>query len=600
METPKIPELTELPKLPEHVKTQKEEFDKLVKNTEKNIKTLKEKLLKKYEKNLVGIALLPPQKEAKDKNEYEVMILYDPQEKKKPNYELHKQIIDYSVKTAEEIDKNMKPLVVALPQLWQDCYDQKYELLYLISSGHHAYDKGMLGAIRLAQVHKEMVIKKFEKYIVSYCLVGSLVQGRATKDSDIDVFIVVDDTDVKKMTRFELRDKLRAIIIGMGMDAGALTGIKNKLNIQVYILTDFWDSVKEANPVIFTFLRDGIPFFDRGIFMPWKLLLKMGKIRPSQEAIDMYMSSGEQGIDRVRGKLKDIGAEEFFWAILTPSQAALMLYGVPPPAPKETPDVLREIFVQKENMLEEKYVKILENVIKLRKDIEYGIKKEVSGKEIDQMVDDCKKYLERIRELFSQIQKTKDKESIIEVYDAVTNALRDVIKLEGYGEVPTAEIVHTFSEKLTAKGKIPAKYIDHIHAVMKAKEDYDANKLTHTEITMARKKARELLKYLTDYIENKRLRDLEKTRIRVLLKDKMGEVLLLGETAYILEDITQPEVKKAKLNKDGKLGPAEKADIAELEKAVAKANIPAKMLIQTETIKSIEQIFGKEAKIVLA
>src|SRR3989344_1279262 len=113
----------------------------------------------------------------------------------------------------------------------------------------------MLAAIKIAEIHKTMVLKKFEKYIVSYVLAGSLVQGKATASSDIDVWIVIDDTDVKKMTRAELKDKLRAIIISMGVEAGDITGIKNKLNIQVYILTDFWDSLKEANPIIFTLLR---------------------------------------------------------------------------------------------------------------------------------------------------------------------------------------------------------------------------------------------------------------------------------------------------------------------------------------------------------
>jgi predicted nucleotidyltransferase len=47
-----------------------------------------------------------------------------------------------------------------------------------------------------------------------------LSRGKATPESDIDVFLVIDDTDVKKMTRGELKEKLRAIIIGMGIDAG--------------------------------------------------------------------------------------------------------------------------------------------------------------------------------------------------------------------------------------------------------------------------------------------------------------------------------------------------------------------------------------------
>ena len=37
--------------------------------------------------------------------------------------------------------------------------------------------RGMLAAVKIAEIHKSMVLKKFEKYIVSYVLAGSLVQG---------------------------------------------------------------------------------------------------------------------------------------------------------------------------------------------------------------------------------------------------------------------------------------------------------------------------------------------------------------------------------------------------------------------------------------
>ena len=43
-----------------------------------------------------------------------------------------------------------------------------------------------------------MVLKKFERYILSYVLAGSLTQGIATATSDIDVWIVIDDTDGSK------------------------------------------------------------------------------------------------------------------------------------------------------------------------------------------------------------------------------------------------------------------------------------------------------------------------------------------------------------------------------------------------------------------
>src|SRR3989344_5475505 len=283
------------------VPTQEELEKKLPKDVQEKLKKIKEKLddfqkqiVKKFDKYIMGVSLLPPPKpqqgEQPDKNRIHVLVLVDDSDSQKMSkLELKQKLTVIIQKIAEDIDKNIVPQTVILSELWQSCYDAKYDLLQLIAMGAPIYDLGMLAAIKIAEIHKTMVLKKFEKYIVSYVLAGSLVQGKATKTSDIDVFVVIDDTDVKRMTRVELKDKLRAIIIGMGLEAGEMTGIKNKINIQVYILTDFWDSLKEANPVIFTFLRDGIPLYDRGIFMPWKQLLKMGKIKPSQEAIDIFM-----------------------------------------------------------------------------------------------------------------------------------------------------------------------------------------------------------------------------------------------------------------------------------------------------------------------
>jgi hypothetical protein len=33
-----------------------------------------------------------------------------------------------------------------------------------------------------------------------------------------------------------------------------------EMHIQVHLLTDFWKSIKEANPVTVNFLRDGVVF----------------------------------------------------------------------------------------------------------------------------------------------------------------------------------------------------------------------------------------------------------------------------------------------------------------------------------------------------
>ena len=117
----------------------------------------------------------------------------------------------------------------------------------------------------------------------------------------------------------------------------------------------------------------------------------MGKIKPSSEAIEMFMNSGEQMLKRVSFKLKEIGMEDTYYAILTPSQAALMLHGIPPPSPKETAELMREIFVKKEKMLEPEYIQILRANVELRKKIEHGEKKELSGTELDKYLEDAVK-----------------------------------------------------------------------------------------------------------------------------------------------------------------------------------------------------------------
>ena len=593
-------------------------LDKLPKDVQEKLKSIKTKLEKfqkrvlgKFDKYIVGIALLPQPKpndqkstEQKpvDKDKINVLVLVDDSDSKKMSkFELKDKLTAIMNNIAQEIDKNLTPQAVILSELWQNCYDGKYEMLQLIALSAPIFDRGMLAAIKIAEVHKTMVLKKFEKYIVSHVLAGSLVQGRATPTSDIDVWIVIDDTDVKKMTRAELKDKLRAIIIGMGIEAGELTGIKNKLNIQVYILTDFWDSLREANPIIFTLLRDGVPFYDRGIFMAWKQLLRMGKIKPSAEAIDMFMGSGEQMLKRVGLKLKDIGMEDIYYAILTPSQAALMLHGVPPPAPKETATLMREIFVQKEKLLEDKFVKILEKVIETRKTIEHGEKKEITGKEIDEFLNESDKYLKRIKRLFTQIEKIKEEQDMVKVYETIVTIIRDVLRIEGIERVEDEEVVKVFEDEMISQGKIPAKFLRILNEIIKAKKDYDEKKLTRVEVEKVKKSSNEFIKFLVEYLQRKRGRELERTKIRVKHGNRYGEVILLGDVAFIIHDIDheEKEISKARIKEDGSLGTTQKSSLQELEKSLSKVEIPPKVFIKEPIFENLKDFFGKDVEILV-
>ncbi|MBD3318383.1 hypothetical protein GF342_00570 [Candidatus Woesearchaeota archaeon] len=589
----------------------KEIMDDLVKYEDK-IDTFMHQVMEKFDKYVVGFSLLPPPKNfppnlkpediEKIKQRISILVLIDDSEPSKMSkQELHNKLLQIIDKMAVDLDPRIYPEIMLLSSLWQNCYDGKYDLLQLVATSQVFYDTGMLAAIRIAELHKNMVLQKFEKYIVSYVLAGSLVQGKATAESDIDVFVVIDDTDVKKMTRAELKDKLRSIIIGLGLDAGDRTGIRNKLNIQPYLLSDFWESLKEAHPVIFTFLRDGVPFYDRGVFMPWKNLLRMGRIKPSQEAIDMYMKSGEQWIDRAKFKIREMGMEDFFWATLTPSQAALMMIGVPPPTPKEAAEVMREVFVKKQKLMTDADVDILDKIITTRKELEHSREAKITGKEVDDLLADSEKYLKKIRILFEKIESIKDKESIVHTYDSLITVLRDILVQQGLEKMPESDIVRLFEDEMISSGKIPAKYLRTINEIVAAKAHYDQDKLKKSEVDRVRKNSGELLRYLVEYLQRSRGKSLERAKIRVKAGDTYGEILMLDTVAFITMDLDAKDRKmqKAAIKKDGSLGPIKDASLEEYEKALASVAVPQQVYVKEAVFDSLKRIFGRDVEVLL-
>lgn len=104
--------------------------------------------------------------------------------------------------------------------------DSKFELLDLLSLGDVLYDKGFLEIVKLTAVHKRLILYLLQKYVVAYVLAGSQVKGRSVESSDIDVYVVIDDTDVKQHTFEELKAKLITTITEKAVESRLLTGSK--------------------------------------------------------------------------------------------------------------------------------------------------------------------------------------------------------------------------------------------------------------------------------------------------------------------------------------------------------------------------------------
>jgi uncharacterized protein (UPF0332 family) len=333
--------------------------------------------------------------------------------------------------------------------------------------------------------------------------------------------------------------------------------VKNKLSPQVYILTEFWEAVKDAHPVIFTFIRDGVPLYDRGAFMPWKLLLRMGKIKPSPEAIDMFMSLGERVSESVKRKLNEIATEDIYWGVITPSQAVLMLYGISPPTPRETVELMEKIFVKKEKLLEQKYVNILKKIVEIYKDYEHERVKTISGKEIDELIKETSSYMKRLKELMGQIETRTKEKTILQLHDEIFKLLEKIL-----GKCSEQRLIEKFNNELVKKGKIRSRTLETIKAISKIRKQKKI-KLTKHELEALRKDAFVLTSLLIEYAQRKDLLSFNKIRIKYKKQNKQleTEAFLLGSKLFVI----MPDAIK-KVTEEGIF----QSDKKELEKELLK------------------------------
>jgi uncharacterized protein (UPF0332 family) len=331
--------------------------------------------------------------------------------------------------------------------------------------------------------------------------------------------------------------------------------------------------------------------------MPWKQLLKMGKIKPSQESIDMFVSTGDEIIKRIRDKIKNLVESDIYWATLTPSQAALMVYGVPPPTPKETIKLMEDIFVDKEKLLEPEFVDILKNNRKHYKDIEHGDLKEITGAQVDKLLNDSERYLQRIKKLFEQLYELKEKESLSHIKDNVLTITRDLLKTQDLEKVKDSDMEKLFQEKLVDTGIVPNKY----HSILKKLlvKIHDKGKLTKNEITALKKEAEEYLKFIIETIQRIRIRNIESSKVRIHHEKKTGEIFFFENDVFVIKDIEdRNDISKGKIEKNT-ISDLKKSSYEDLEKHVDSVKKIERPKLNDIMIESIKKIFGDEFEIVL-
>jgi len=558
-----------------------QEFEKI----KSKLETFRKAVVKKYNFT-IALGLIPGNasvlfeedealpKEVIDSKPLHLMMIV-PEEEYKNIPKIKPEVLKLLKDTKENIWLHVKTPV----DLWNYGLDSKFEMLEAVSASYPVHDNGFLGSLRVASIHKSLVLRKFEKYVASYVIAGSLVRGTAGKDSDVDVFVIIDDTDVKRMPRVELLEKLRGIILDYVREATALAGVKNILNVQPYLLTDFWQSVKDAHPVMFTFIRDGIPLWDRGTFIPWKLLLYSGKIKPSPEAIDLYMKQGEQTEEFVKRRLMD-AMVDIYWGVVTPIQAMMMLAGEAPPVPKTIVDDVKKIFVDRDKLLKVEDLKTLERAVKLYKDYEHGKLKEIPGKDVDSLLKEGIEFNNMLKNLRKKIEKRMLNKSADELSKEVFKLLKMF-----FGDKKETELAREFESKMIKTGKIAPRHSESLKGIVKLEKELSSGKMDPKEFDKIKRDASELIQSLVEYAQRADLVSAEKGTMQIIFENgRKAELVLLGDKNFVIETGRIRKIENSKITESNK---------ADLEKAIQDNKGKLSTSVSNELFEILRKEFGK-------
>src|SRR3989344_211366 len=542
-------------------KQSNEEFDKL----KKKLDAFTKKLTKKFP-FIKAVGILPANsskifeedeglpKEIIETKPLHLMMIIPEDEFKNIPAKIKPEVVKLVKESVENLWVHIKTSEV---DIWNYGLDSKYEFLDAVAASYPLHDTGFLGALRGASIHKNLTLNWLNtgrvQYVASYVIGGSLVRGTADQTSDVDTFVIIDDTDVKRMSRIELLDKLRRrITYDFIKESTVLAGVKNILNVQVYLLTDFWQSVKDAHPVMFTFIRDGIPLYDRGTFTPWKRLLQMGKIKPSPEAIDLYMKEGDRTDEIIKRRLLDCMVDIYF-GVVTPTQAMMMLAGHAPPVPKHLVQEVKEALVEKEKVMSPKELKTVERVVKLYKDYEHG----------------------KMKELRKKLEKNLQEEQVQKLQEETFSLMKNVL-----GSKSQESLLKELEKEMIKKGKIPQRMLPIAKEISQVKMK---KSLTPSDVHRLTRDASELQNALTEYIQRKDLVKVGRGIVQISYNNKKAELILTDAGAFVVE---QNNIKKLHNNS------LVQSNKGELEQAVSKTSPASKNNLTTDIIQTLKKELG--------
>lgn len=349
-----------------------------------------------------------------------------------------------SVSTTKPLIQNKDPK--KLEKDYQD-FDKK-------DKGEYDHKAGNIGREERIDILKKFTKKLLEKHgpiIRSVVLFGSTAREEWKGESDIDVFVILDDT--RERISPVKKDNIELDMLEISKK------ISKQLSVQQpYLLTEFWAMVREGHPIIFNFIREGIPVYDKDIFLPIKRLLQMGEIKPSKEAVEKYIERGPKRIRRVENEKMYLVVEDLYYAMLESAQAVLMFLGKSPPRPSDAAAELRRSLVEMK-LLDETYAEWLEGIIDVRKKFEHKKINSMTGADLDAWIDKADKFVKHMQNLIVKIEVLKRENMVDKSYRIMLETIVTLLKALKKLPKDKKQVIAAFEKEIVKRGLLDEKYL---------------------------------------------------------------------------------------------------------------------------------------------
>jgi predicted nucleotidyltransferase/uncharacterized protein (UPF0332 family) len=345
---------------------------------------------------------------------------------------------------------------------------------------------------------KKAALDKYGERIKCIVVMGSVARGEFKSKSDIDLFVILDDTE--KEVPFDEKSKIDGDLVKTAKD------ISPNLSVQpLYTLTEFMDYARIGHPIIYNFIKEGKAIYDQGFFVPFQRLLLKGRIPMTREAIESYMEGAPKKLMRAKTVKLLMLAEDCYYAILNSAQAVMMFMGIEPPVPNKAYDEFKKYLVEP-GIVEPKYAEILKEIITIRKKIEHKELMEAEGAFVDEWIEKSDAFVNKMYDILSVLEIKKKEKVLYRTHDVMQKAVVSTLKTLNKMPSKEGDMMDVFKKELVDTKMLDGYYLDVWKKldVMKGLADgKKLDKVAEKDVYVMRENVRNMIRDLSRVLQTK-------------------------------------------------------------------------------------------------